>query len=233
MSWSSRNLVNGLVYGNGGVKLWYADHINSMKSHESADKGDNKHNVDFCWDPEQYKQMNNTYGVVHNNSSPKQAFRAGFREGVKMGLDQGNKVPIKQFSYKMYPANYSRWLTWMTIGRDIENGDWVIYGARLGAHMLYVENFDHTVISDYEWFDKFWNKQLKKLKNGEYLNEQSHNIMLNLISVLKLPLVELDANQSVWFKHVNICPGKGVGWPSLLNYSALPLYGFKMPHQVI
>lgn len=229
LSWSSRNVVNGLVYGNGGVKLWYAEHVKNMRSHETAPKDDNQHNVDFCWNADQYKQMNNTYGVVHNNASAKQAFRAGFREGVKMGLDQGHKVKIEDFKHKMYPANYARWLTWMTIGRDVENGDWVIYGARLGAYMLYVENFDHTVIADYDWFNQFWEEQQQKLKNGEYLNDHSHSLLVELVTKLELPLVELDANQSVWFKHVNICPGKGVGWPALLNYSALPMYGFTLP----
>jgi hypothetical protein len=53
--------------------------------------------------------------------------------------------------------------------------------------------------------------------------------MTELIANLALPLVELDANQSVWFKHVHISPGKGVGWPALLNQSALPTYGFTLP----
>ena len=101
LSWSSRNIVNGLVYGNGGVKLWYTEHVMNMRSHESADKADGRNNVDFCWDPDNYKQMNNTYGVVHNNATPKQAFRAGFREGIKMGLDQGEKVAIENFNHKI------------------------------------------------------------------------------------------------------------------------------------
>ncbi len=229
LSWSSRNFVNGLVYGNGGVKLWYSKHVMNMRSHEAADPEDGRNNVDFCWDPENYKQMNNTYGVVHNNSTAKQAFRAGFREGIKMGLDQGNKVPVKDFNHKMYPANFARWLIWMTVGRDVENGAWCIYGARLAAHMLYVENFDHTVIADYDWFNTFWETQSQTLAHGEYLESHSHRIMHELRAALDLPLVELDADQSTWFKHVNISPSKGQGWPSLLNQSALPLYGFTLP----
>lgn len=173
--------------------------------------------------------MNNTYGVVHNNSSAKQAFRAGFREGIKMGLDQGNKVPLEDFKHKMYPANYARWLIWMTVGRDIENGDWVIYGARLAAYKLYVENFDHTVIADYDWFHKFWETQSQILSHGEYLESHNHKLLTDLKVSLGLPLAELDAGQSEWFKHVHISPGKGLGWPALLNQSALPLYGFTLP----
>lgn len=229
MSWSSRNLVNGLVYGNGGVKLWFTEHVMNMRSHESADKQDGRNNVDFCWDPDNYKQMNNTYGVVHNNATPKQAFRAGFREGIKMGLDQGEKVAVEDFTHKMYPANYARWLIWQTVGRDVENGAWVIYGARLAAWKLYIENFDHTVIADYDWFSKFWEEQTQLLAHGEYLESHNHRLLNELRAELELPLVELDADQSIWFKHVNISPSKGQGWPALLNQSALPLYGFTLP----
>jgi hypothetical protein len=230
LSWSSRNIVNGLVYGNGGVKLWYSEHVKNMRSHEIADDDDAQHNVDFCWNADQYKQMNNTYGVVYNNSNSKQAFRAGFREGIKMGLDQGHKVAIEDFKHKMYPANFARWLIWMTVGRDVENGEWVIFGARLAAYMLYLDpEFDHTLITDYDWFKEFWAEQLIDTNYGEFLDARNNKLLVDLRSKLELPLVELDENQSIWFKHVHISPGKGLGWPTLLNQSALPLYGFTLP----
>jgi hypothetical protein len=225
-SWSSRNVVNGLVYGNGGIKLWYAPYVKTMKTHEAADKTDNDNNVDFCWDFENYKQMNNTYGTVANNASAKQAFRAGFREGVKMGLDQGHKVKVDEFNHKMYPGNYARWLTWMTVGRDVENGAWAIYGARLGAYNLYINNFDQSVISDYDWFEAYW-KDIEELTTDP--NEDSNRVREVLVKELNIPLVELTAEQSLWFKHVNINPPKNFGWPAMLNHSALPLFGFTLP----
>ena len=228
-SWSSRNIVNGLVYGNGGIKLWYSNYVKNMKSHEAADPNDNTNNIDFCWDFENYKQMNNTYGTVMNNASAYQAFRAGFREGIKMGLDQGHKVKIEEFEHKMYPANYSRWLTWMTVGRDVENGAWCIYGARLAAYKLYVEDFDHTLVADYDWFKDFWRQIWDETVQGKYLEDHSHRVLIDIRDKVYLPIVELDENQSIWFKHVNICPSKGTGWPALLNQSALPLFGFTLP----
>lgn len=228
-SWSSRNIVNGLVYGNGGIKLWYADYVMNMRTHEAADKEDNDNNVDFCWDFDNYKQMNNTYGTVMNNSTPFQAYRAGFREGVKMGLDQGHKVPVEDFNHKLYPANYARWLTWMTVGRDVDNGAWAIYGARLGAYMLYIEQFDQSLISDYDWFNRFWREVWQATAEGAELESANNGLREQLVEKLNLPLVELDAQQSRWFKHVNICPPKGLGWPAMLNHSALPLFGFTLP----
>ena len=228
-SWSSRNIVNGLVYGNGGIKLWYAEYVKNMRTHEAAKEGDDTSSVEFCWDSENYKQMNATYGLVVNNATAYQAFRAGFREGIKMGLDQGNKVKIDEFNHKMYPANYARWLIWMTIGRDVENGCWAMYGARLAAYKLYIEDFDHTCVNDYAWFKEFWQNIQNDTDKGEYLEDRNHSLLVDLNSKLNLPVVELDADQSRWFKHVNVSPGKGVGWPALLNQSALPLYGFTLP----
>jgi hypothetical protein len=228
-SWSSRNIVNGLVYGNGGIKLWFSSYVKNMRSHEAAAAGDERNNIDFCWDFENYRQMNNTYGTVVNNASEYQAFRAGFREGIKMGLDQGYKVKVDEFNHKMYPANYSRWLTWMTVGRDVEHGVWCIYGARLAAHMLYLENFDHTKVANYDWFAGFWKTVWRKTQQGKFVEDRAHDLLIKLREALGLPLAELDAAQSEWFKHVNICPPKGSNWPQLLNHSALPLYGFTLP----
>ena len=227
-SWSSVNIINGLVYGNGGIKLWYSEFVRNMKTHEAAKEGDETSSVEFCWDGK-YKQMNETYGVVHNNATSYQAFRAGFREGIKMGLDQGHKVNPSNFNHKMYPANYARWLIWMTIGRDVENGIWAMYGARLAAHMLYLQDFDHTLVNDYDWFNKYWEEIQIDTDRGKYLEDKAHKVLIDLRTDLKLPLVDLDADQSTWFKHVNFSPSKGIGWPALLNQSALPLYGFSLP----
>ena len=62
-----------------------------MRTHEAAPANDKRAQVDFCWNIH-YVQMNNVYCDVMNNGSPLQAWRAGFREGVKMGLENGDVV---------------------------------------------------------------------------------------------------------------------------------------------
>lgn len=157
ISWSAKNVVNGLVYGNGGIKCWPVDLVLEMQTHENA--VDETKKVDFCWDLN-YIQMNNVYSMVFNAGSPFQAFRAGYREGVKMSLDEGKTVDPSEFKKRIWPKNYERLITWCNIGSDVENGLWAIYGARLGCDMTVLSDWDTNLISDYDWFKDFFNNDI-------------------------------------------------------------------------
>ena len=37
ISWAGKNEVNGLVYGNGGLKCWPKEYVLNMRTHENAD----------------------------------------------------------------------------------------------------------------------------------------------------------------------------------------------------
>ena len=101
-----------------------------------------------------------THTVKYIKQSPFQAFRAGFREGVKMSLDQGARVRADEFKQKVWWQNYNRLQTWCNIGSDVENGLWAIYGARLGCDMTVLSDWDTNLISDYEWFKDFFNNTI-------------------------------------------------------------------------
>ena len=90
ISWCGKNSINGLMYGNGGLKCWPKEYVLNMRTHENADPNNQAAQVDFCWDLK-YIQQNSCYSDVYNNATPQQAWRAGFREGVKMALDRGIK----------------------------------------------------------------------------------------------------------------------------------------------
>jgi len=160
ISWAGKNTVNGLVYGNGGIKCWPVDVVNKMRTHEAAPATDKRAQVDFCWNIN-YVQMNNIYCDVMNNGSPLQAWRAGFREGVKMGLEGGDVVDPTQLK-KIHRENYKRLMVWMTVGEDIQNGLWAIYGARLGAHMTNIqrETWDWKNVRDFDWLSNFFRDDL-------------------------------------------------------------------------
>jgi len=160
ISFAAKNKINGLVYGNGGIKMWPVDVVNRMRTHEAAPVTDKRAQVDFCWNIH-YVQMNNWYSWVHNNGSPLQAWRAGFREGVKMGLENGDIVDPNRLK-NIHKENYRRLLVWMTVGEDVTNGLWAMYGARLGAYMTNVKRRDwnwHNV-RDFDWLTDFFNKEL-------------------------------------------------------------------------
>jgi len=156
-SWAGLNVVNGLVYGNGGIKAWPVEYAMNMKTHECADKDTNQ--VDFCW-TDQYVQINKVYSDVYNNASPLQAYRAGFREGVKMSLEEGVTIPRDDFFDKIYPDNLKRLLTWFTIGADAKNGLWCMYGARLGFHMTNMSDWDYTNVKDFEYLNELWKQDI-------------------------------------------------------------------------
>jgi len=177
-SWCGRVHVNGLMYGNGGLKMWTRKFVNNMRTHENSDPSDTKGLVEFCFD-DKYYQFNENYSESVTNASPFQAWRAGFREGVKMSLDQGAKAKdIK----KVWWQNYHRLLVWCNIGADVPNGLWSLYGAREGAYKTNCTDWDYANVRDFEWLTNEWEIKYSKVTDkmlpyeimglGETLNRE-------------------------------------------------------------
>jgi hypothetical protein len=193
MSWSGRNHINGLIYGNGGLKIWTREHVWGMRTHEAAE--DDINQVDFCWDP-RYFHMKGCYSTVHNNASELQAFRAGFREGVKMSLLNGTKIIDTAYAdFKRYlpDQNFQRLLIWMSVGQDVPNGNWAIYGARLGCYMANLTDWDFKQVRDFDYLTQLFKEQTDIETRGAELKEK-------LQMHLNLPIVEYDKEQSKFFK---------------------------------
>jgi hypothetical protein len=163
ISWSAQNYINGLEYGNGGLKLWPKEHVLNMKTHEHSDSTDPRSQIEFCWDTN-YIQMTNQYSVTYPNGSPQQAFRAGFREGVKMSLDQGKKVTPEEFKKKIWWGNYKRLITWCSVGADVENGLWAMYGARLGCYMTTLTDWDYINVRDFDYLNTLFEAEKQKFE---------------------------------------------------------------------
>lgn len=158
LSWNSANEINGLSYGNGGLKLWTKEFVLGMKTHENAESEDEK--LDFCW-KDKYTQLQNVYSSTHPNGSPFQAFRAGFREGVKMTLDRGHRIDPEKIKNQVFHENLRRLMIWASVGADAENGLWSIYGTRLGMYLTNLtDDFDMSKISDYEWFKGYFEDEI-------------------------------------------------------------------------
>jgi len=193
-SWAAKNYINGLIYGNGGIKLWPKDLVLNMNTHEKTSNG-----IDFCWDLPYY-QMNNWYSISYNNASPYQAFRVGFREGIKLSLVNGKQTTeLKELWY----GNLRRLLIWMTVGIDVENGIYAIYGARLGFYKSFLTDFDISLIADYSWFDSFWNTECLPLLDDKEKFTIEYKRLGDEISLnCDLPIANFGKNQSKCIKNI-------------------------------
>jgi len=196
-SWCGKVHVNGLMYGNGGLKLWTRKFVNEMKTHENSDPNDKKGLVEFCFD-DRYYQFNDSYSESFTNSTPFQAWRAGFREGVKMSLDQGGKVSDLQ---SVWWQNYHRLLIWCSVGADIENGMWSILGAREGCYKTMCTDWDYSQVRDFEWLTDHWNKQHAK-SDSKDTTAHLNFLCTELRAKCKLEISNLDPAGSKFFKTV-------------------------------
>lgn len=222
ISWAGKNEVNGLVYGNGGIKCWPKDVVMNMRTHEAAPENDHKAQVDFCWNIH-YVQMNNIYCQVMNNASPLQAWRAGFREGVKMGLEDGDVIPPEKL-HLIHDKNFKRLLTWMSVGEDVTNGLWAVYGARLGCHMTNVsrEAWDWKNVRDFRWLTKYFEEEVfPEFEGGEELcintgmrwdkdklKAKTLELGIDIRKKLKLKIADFGPEGSEFFKEVYINPSR-------------------------
>jgi hypothetical protein len=202
ISWAGYNAINGLMYGNGGLKLWPKEYVLNMKTHENAPADDPNAQVDFCWDAE-YIQMNACYSNVHNNASPYQAWRAGFREGVKMSLDRGITVEAEDFTKHIHWKNLHRLVTWMNVGMDVPNGVWAILGARQGCYITnFDKSWDYVNVRDFDHLDSIWNSLTIKTDDSALV--EAERLGVELKSRLDLPISILDVDASKFFKMVHV-----------------------------
>ncbi len=207
ISWSGKNIINGLIYGNGGLKCWPKQYVLNMKTHENADPNNAHAQVDFCWDT-QYIQMEGAYCNVHNNHTPHQAWRAGFREGVKMALNQGVSVTKDEFA-QLHWKNLHRLYIWLMVGSDVENGLWAIYGARQGLYMTMCTDWDYVQVRDFKYLNSLWDEvEPRVLMEG--LQDSIEDLGNKILAKLDIPIAAqpLDAQQSKFFKSVYQNPSR-------------------------
>lgn len=191
--WRARNHVNGLMYGNGGISSWTREHVINMRTHENTD-GRDETVVEFCFDP-LYWPMHDCYSTTYPNQSPFHAWRAGFREGVKMCLQRGRRPTLDEFK-KQVLRNLDHLTIWHNVGADAEHGEWCIAGARQGTYMTMLTAWDYTLVQDFSALAELWStvkdSQPRLLSNqlGPELGTQ-----------LDLPMAILEAEQSSFFKY--------------------------------
>jgi hypothetical protein len=192
--WRARNSVNGLMYGNGGISCWTQDFVMNMRTHEASD-GTDATAVEFCFHP-QYWAMHDCYSTTCINGTDFQAWRAGFREGVKMCLDRGRKPSVNEFQQRVAQRNLDNLTIWHNVGADVDNGLWTIAGSRMGTYMTMLTNWNHQLVQNFDELAKLWDTV--KDQHPDYV---SGRVAEDLKTQLSLPMCVLSADGSEFFKH--------------------------------
>ncbi len=196
--WRGKNNVNGLVYGNGGLVGWSKETCLKMKTHENAI--DEQSSKDFCWTVP-HCNLHNCYSTTVINTSPDQAFLAGYREGVKLSMNQGLRVNPTIFQKEIAHSNLIKLNTWMTIGADVEHGRYAMLGARVGC-------YDQAVINEPCQLDLDVLKESFEVLHKGHLETELSEYKGSLEQKLNLNVPDFDASSSRFFKftqptHIN------------------------------
>ena len=197
--WKAINAINGLRYGNGGISSWTKTYVANMKTHEAQDEGDITRIADFCLDSKDslYWSMHDCYSTTYPNHTPFQAWRAGFREGVKMCLDRGSKPSVDDFKETVASRNLDNLTVWHNVGQDVENGIYAIWGARHGTYKTLLTDWDHTEV---QWFDNYTHMWLME----NLIDAEPHAEIAKYGFLLEnktgLPMCMLSKEQSKFFK---------------------------------
>ena len=192
--WRARNHVNGLMYGNGGLSSWTRAFVNNMKNHE-ATTGTAETEVEFCFDP-LYWPMYDCYSTTYPNGSTFHAWRAGFREGVKMCLNRGTRPTISEFKDRVHKRNLDHLTIWHNVGRDVEHGIWSIAGSRMGTYMTMITpQWDHRAVQDFAELEKLWDT----VKDSDP-EQVAGRVAEDLNTQLDLPINMMLENESAFFK---------------------------------
>jgi hypothetical protein len=187
--WCGQNNVNGLRYGNGGLKLWNKQFVLDMKTHENSTS--DRAQVDFCWE-EGYQHFSRVYSESVITGSPFQAWRAGFREGVKMTLFDGEKVPPQEIRERVWWHNIHRLRMWSTVGAHEENGKYAILGARMGTWMTNCTDWNYVDVRDFEKLRDIYETKV----NHTFVEEDAMDLAVNIRHQLGLDWPWLNEQQS-------------------------------------
>jgi len=191
--WRARNHINGLMYGNGGISSWTKTFVENMRTHENSD-GRSETQIEFCFDP-LYWPMYDCWSTTYPNGSAFHAWRAGFREGVKMCLDRGRKPSASEFQQRVHQRNLDHLTIWQNIGADVDYGLWAIAGARQGTYMTMLTQWDHRLVQDFDQLTELW--QTVKDSDPRLL---ANRVADELHTQLDLPMLIVEAEQSAFFK---------------------------------
>lgn len=141
--WHSRNPVNNLEYGYGGVKLFPTRLLLNYTGLP----------IDFTTSvSKSFKVMPTVSNVTKFNTDPFSAWRSGFRECTKLAskiIDNQDNTETEE-----------RLRAWCMLGEECEFGDFAIMGAKEGAEFGRAHKNQPDMIgliNDFSWLEKKFN----------------------------------------------------------------------------
>jgi hypothetical protein len=138
--------------------------------------------------------MHDCFSTTFPNQSEFHAWRAGFREGVKMCLNKGVCPDVESFKTQVHQRNLDHLTIWHNIGRDVEHGIWAIAGSRMGTYMTMLTNWDYKLVQDFEALEDLW--QTVKDSDPEILAGR----VAEELDTLDLPITMYGPEESKFFK---------------------------------
>lgn len=174
INWPSKNIINGLCYGNGGIKLWPTHVLANRTTNELAPSGTAQH-TDYCLGLSSQMTFHNSFSHTVINGGSLQAWRAGFREGVKLCLNRGKRDNLDN----VWQGGIEKLLLWMTVGADVENGIWAILGARQGCYYACFTDNSLDILSDYMKLNDYFEN-----KNNYMSTEELNSRCLHLGGII-------------------------------------------------
>ena len=113
-----------------------------------------------------------------------------------MCLDRGARPTLSEFESRVHNRNYDHLCIWQSVGRDVDNGEYAIQGARLGTWLTMLKDWDHRDVQDFDRLSALWDRYSEVSVPGI-----TAQVTDELRTRLGLPMVELDADASRFFKH--------------------------------
>jgi hypothetical protein len=207
-AFGARNVVNGLIYGNGGIKCWPKGLFGEVVTHECAKGGPAQLDFHFAY---RYWRLKTVASDNCFASTPYHAFRGGYREAVKLSLVKGVKLNTwDETKAEMPRSNWSRLLVWLSVGTDVPNGLWAIIGARSALIDLWIRRTTSPErIADYDWLSDVWRESSHLCDFDQVFADQQR-----LLDVLSVEAPVLEPALSKWFKQ------------AYLNYPSNGLFDF-------
>jgi hypothetical protein len=167
-----------------------------MQTHEASPGGNSA--VDFCWALD-YVLMPGVWAQTKINSSDQQAWRAGFREGVKFAMIDGGQCKDPDlWQRRSEPVNQRRLEIWQQIGLDVDHGAWAILGARQGFYQALFTAWPTEQVRDFDYLDDLW--QQRPQDPHQQIQDLGEQLMDSLS--LEITRSPLPSWASRWFKKI-------------------------------